>query len=520
MGLSNWLLQRARRRGRVTGPPPQLPAEATFRRAVGLELQLSLCEGLAHVEVTASRQEGATTVSLPLEEVALLFRLSNWQQSDELNVPQQRLASLVYQNLLYWSERRPSRVLTGAPVHDVELPLVLRRNVWPTPVLARRADGARKRDAAPTPFMPRMGKLDDVELAGVRFEAVELDRQTHGISFSCCAAHGMVVRDWLTSLDGKHGCGSLVQTAEHAALLRAFNSLGLLETSLPHDQTWHGESRVTWLGHAAVLVETLGQRILVDPLFHPCSIPSRAHPELPPDPAHIGPLDAILITHGDNDHFNPQALVRLERHTPVYIPRVKAPQAYHVDMLRVLDLLGFTQVHTLQVGDRVQLGDVTVVATPFVGEDWGLSLPQLTYVIQSEPLTVFLNADSHRMDEHHRQIGEEFKVDVAFVGVSGCAETHAMAPGFGCGNFYGPWMPSQKANQWIELSAGPEDAARAAHLVGATKAFGYAAGGASYIPMGFSDHGTHADMAKALEARNSATKAWAPLLGVPEPAGR
>ena len=511
MGLQNWLQQRTARRGAST--PAVVPATATFRRAVGLSFQLNPCEGLTRVDISASRHEGSTHVSMTLAQAAVLFRMSSWQTADELGVAHARLVELVDHNLVYWSDTRPTQQLSGAVVESLERPLSLRRNVWPTPVMVA-ANGT-----PPAGIMPRMGTLDGVTLVGTQFGVMEQEVQTHTITVACCARHGMQLRTWLAALDGRRTCKTLVTNTEEAALLNALNRLGLLENR-EAAPAWDGRPRLTWLGHATVVVETCGKRILVDPLFHPFSIPSRPGLDVPPDPASVGPVDAVLITHGDHDHFNPLALARLDRSTPILFPRARANHAWHVDMPRMLEVLGFTNVTAMDADQKVAFGDVIIHALAFTGEDWGLELPQLTYVIASPPLNVYLNADCYRMDELYRRVAREYQVDVAFLGVSGCAEPHLMAPGFGYGNFYGPWMTRQKANQWIELCAGPVEAADAAELLGARRAFGYAAGGATFVPLAFSDRGTHVDMARILKQRGSSCEAWALGLGVPTLAER
>lgn len=76
--------------------------------------------------------------------------------------------------------------------------------------------------------------------------------------------------------------------------------------------------RVTWFGHATVLIEIDGHRVLVDPVFSERVSPSqRVGPRrfhAPPMPLHIMPrLDAIVLTHDHYDHLDMIAVGTLMR---------------------------------------------------------------------------------------------------------------------------------------------------------------------------------------------------------------
>ena len=108
--------------------------------------------------------------------------------------------------------------------------------------------------------------------------------------------------------------------------------------------------RLTFCGHATVLLELDGARLLTDPvlrgrLFHLRRIVPPA-----PDP---GPLDGILISHGHWDHLDLPSLRRLDRSVPVVCPR---------GLGRLLRR--FATVTEVDVGEVVTLGSAAVTATP------------------------------------------------------------------------------------------------------------------------------------------------------------
>jgi len=468
-----------------------IPLDATFRRAEGLLFLLQPCKGLETVEVLARRQGAPTRLTLPMADAKLLSRLGSWTRADEAGVAHERLAELVEKDCLFWSRGRPSRGLTGAPLGTLDGKLALRDNLVPSPVVST---GKLLKQYAAFPEMLRRN-AGDVEITGVCLTSFEWNAEVGQVGFSCCPRHHRMVAELLVGLDGSRGAAELAPDAERRAILAALDDLGQLERHAP--PRWDGTPRVTWMGHAGVLYEAGGRRILVDTIAFPRSRPARSGPA-PFDLRDLGALDAVLITHGDNDHFHPGLLFRLPRATPIVIPKNREPQPYQVDMRRVLSMFEFENVVEVDEWQRLELGDVTVVAAPFRGEDWGLTLDGRSYVVSSPELTIYLNADSISTTEAYDRIAAEFAIDLAFLGVTGSEESHVMPPGFGYGDFYAKWIPRERHNEWIQMTNGPRESAEAARRLRARYAFGYAAGGFAEYRLMYCDRGTHAELAALL----------------------
>ncbi len=112
-------------------------------------------------------------------------------------------------------------------------------------------------------------------------------------------------------------------------------------------------ARVTYVGHATVLVEIDGVRLLTDPVLRSRVGPLRRH-GAPPDPRLTEDVDAVLISHLHHDHADLPSLRRLSRTVPV----LAAPGAG--DFLARLD---FGDVRELAPGDSTSVGDVRITAT-------------------------------------------------------------------------------------------------------------------------------------------------------------
>jgi L-ascorbate metabolism protein UlaG (beta-lactamase superfamily) len=114
--------------------------------------------------------------------------------------------------------------------------------------------------------------------------------------------------------------------------------------------------RVTWLGHATVLVELGGVRLLTDPLLRDRLGHLRRHGPTPAAAA-TEDLDAVLISHLHLDHLDLPSLKRLPRATRLLVPHGAGA---------LLHRNGFRAVEELTAGDRVAVGPVEVTAVEAV----------------------------------------------------------------------------------------------------------------------------------------------------------
>jgi len=111
--------------------------------------------------------------------------------------------------------------------------------------------------------------------------------------------------------------------------------------------------RVTYVGHATVLVELGGVRLLTDPLLRR-RVGHLLRRGPAPSPAVTGRLDAVLISHLHHDHVDLPSLRRLPPGTPLVVP---------AGSREFFARRGFEVLAALAPGDSVRLGAVVVTAT-------------------------------------------------------------------------------------------------------------------------------------------------------------
>ena len=196
----------------------------------------------------------------------------------------------------------------------------------------------------------------------------------------------------------------------HAAVDHAWRTV---RAAAPATRAGPAHARLTFLGHSTVLIEVDDLRILTDPMLRDGLGPVRRQvervlPELFAD------LDAIFISHGHHDHFDPPSLRRIPGRPTVIVPRGFGRLASRLDL---------GPVEEVEPGDRLTIDRVLLLggAAPQAGRRlrWGRPGPATGCVVAGSR-TVYFPGDTDLFPAMGALAG---RLDVALLPVWGWGPT-------------------------------------------------------------------------------------------------
>lgn len=174
--------------------------------------------------------------------------------------------------------------------------------------------------------------------------------------------------------------------------------------------------QVTYLGHAAILVEAGGARILMDPwLTDPTYHGTWWHfPPLELGVRDLARIDYLYVSHEHPDHFDPPTLAQLDKNIHVVIANY--PRKRFRDRIAAL---GFRRITELPYHHDFSC-DGNGMKLHLIAPDrpWDDSA-----ILLRDGTTTVLNVNDCHLDEATlRRLGEEHAIDLAFLTFTGASQ--------------------------------------------------------------------------------------------------
>lgn len=155
---------------------------------------------------------------------------------------------------------------------------------------------------------------------------------------------------------------------------------------------------IRWLGNAGTFINSRGTCIIIDPLLEGFDLPLLI--DMPIMPENVNHLDAVLVTHCDNDHFS---RVTCKKLAPV-CKEYHAPQ-YVSELMKEEELPGLGH----DIGETFEIGTIKATLTP-ADHAWQNEKKKYSRVFKFEDYcgywletldgTIWVPGDSRLLPEH------------------------------------------------------------------------------------------------------------------------
>jgi L-ascorbate metabolism protein UlaG (beta-lactamase superfamily) len=204
-----------------------------------------------------------------------------------------------------------------------------------------------------------------------------------------------------------------------------FQDVGRSISPAPHrpdPAAWPSDTvTAAWLGHATVLIDFCGLRILTDPTFFarigirvgPLTFGPKRYIACALKPQELPPLDLLLLSHAHMDHLDLRSLRQLPRDLPVVTARGTSRLLRRFHHVREL---GWNETLTLPTAHG------EIVLTAFRLRHWGARFPwdhqssYNAYVLERAGRRLCFFGDSARTDAHH--LGSRSPIDLMMIPIS------------------------------------------------------------------------------------------------------
>jgi L-ascorbate metabolism protein UlaG (beta-lactamase superfamily) len=184
-------------------------------------------------------------------------------------------------------------------------------------------------------------------------------------------------------------------------------------------QSYTGKgARWRYFGHACILVEAAGMKLLFDPVIsytYETDLPRYTYRDLPDD------IDYVLITHNHQDHILFETLLQLRHKVKnIIVPRSGSGALQDPSIKLALQNIGFKNVFELEEFETVNTESGSITGLPFLGEHADLNVQaKLAYLINVGRHRLLFAADSCNIEPklYEHVCNEVGGVDALFLGM-------------------------------------------------------------------------------------------------------
>ena len=160
-------------------------------------------------------------------------------------------------------------------------------------------------------------------------------------------------------------------------------------------------NRIVSIGHSTVLIQLDGLNIITDPIFstHILGFTKRhIEPGIPFKK--LPKINAIIISHEHDDHFDKATLKKFDKNIPIVIP-----EGLKHDVMK----LGFKDIRGLKWWEKTEIGGLRITAAPAKH-----FLSRIISCVIEGTKTVYFAGDAG-LSDYFGGIGKKFNIDVAML---------------------------------------------------------------------------------------------------------
>ncbi|HLJ28055.1 MAG TPA: MBL fold metallo-hydrolase [Candidatus Angelobacter sp.] len=202
---------------------------------------------------------------------------------------------------------------------------------------------------------------------------------------------------------------------EKDKLLRSFFTT---EKPAPYKSYTGNGARWRYFGHACILIETAGMKLLFDPVIsysYETDLPRYTYRDLPDD------IDYVLITHNHQDHVLFETLLQIRHKVKnIIVPKNGGGALQDPSVKLILRNAGFKNVFELEELETIQTETGSITGIPFFGEHADLNIQsKLAYLVKVGRHKLLFAADSCNIAPMlYKHVYDEVgSVDALFLGM-------------------------------------------------------------------------------------------------------